>query len=232
MTAHTAPETTRDYLARRFVGAERLGAAAGVSGAEVEALVADGLLPQPSYVVADGRLISVAFGPLDGQGLIDGAYFHTGMAVWLDEALAAKGRDEPVSALRARFIAAADQARAELEREGWPAPECMGADGRSDPAKVSQWLEDLWRFHMAGIFGVCVRRPDAVDQIVLKEVMQAVLSARTDNGARADFSTDEAVILRALTDRYAEACSDFAPVEYPLSSRKRYLEGLRSAMPR
>lgn len=232
MSAQIEPEATCAYLTQSFVSAERLGAGAGVSGAEVEALAAQEWLPRPSYVVADGRLMSVAFGALDGRGLADGAWFHTGMAAWLDRALAAKAQGDPVAALKARFVAEADQARAALERDGWIAPDCLGVDGRSDPARVALWLEDLWASHQAGIFGVCVRRPDAVDQIVLKEVMQAVLSARTDNGARTDFSADEAAIVRTLVARYAEACSDFTPVEYPLSSRKRYLEDIRLPMPR
>ena len=60
-----------------------------------------------------------------------------------------------------------------------------------------------------------------------KEIMQALLCARTDTGSRAEFSPGEVVVLRGLADRYAEACSDFTPVEYPLSSRKRYLEDIR-----
>ena len=96
-----------------------------------------------------------------------------------------------------------------------------------DPESATVWLEDLWRSHLAGVFGVCVRQPDRVDQIVRKETLQVILAERTDNGARADYGAEEAALIRDVVDRYAAACADFTPVEYPISSRRRYLEGLR-----
>ena len=214
MTQKASNTATSDYLARHFTNAEGLGAPLGLSGAEVEALVDAGLAPQPSYVVADGRLASAAFGDLEGEELADGAYFHTGMARWLDQALAVGDQER----LKAAFLAEADQARSALAAAGWAAP---------DPESATVWLEDLWRSHLAGVFGVCVRQPDRVDQIVLKETLQAILAERTDNGARADYGAEEAALIRDVVDRYAAACADFTPVEYPISSRRRYLEGLR-----
>lgn len=227
MTQNSLIEATRDYLARYFVSAQQLGAALGVSGADVEALVDAGLLPHPSYTVSNGQLVSVAFGDLDGEGLADGAYFHTGMAHWLERALQVRDQAEPAPFLKEAFIAQAVQARAELAARGWIAPDRIDAEDAPDPQAVTAWLEDLWQSHMEGIFGVCVRQPDRVDQIVLKETMQAILTARTENGSRADYTSEETTQIRDLVDRYAMACADFTPMEYPISSRCRYLEGLR-----
>lgn len=232
MTRKPLIEATAEYLARRFVNAGQLGTAAGLSGAEVESFVRAGQLPQPSYTVADGRLVSVAFGELDGEGLASGTYFHAGMAHWLDQALAAAGAESPGETLKTHFIAMAGQSHAHLAAAGWVAPDCTDADGNPDPAATAVWLDGLWRSHLGGIFGVCVRQPERIDQIVLKETMQAMLMARTGNGVRTDYTLQEADIIRSLVDRYAVACSDFTPVEYPISSRRRYLEGLRLPQPR
>ncbi len=226
MTETSLIAATGDYLARHFVSAEQLGAPAGVSEAEVWTLVEGGQLPQPSYEVREGHLVSVAFGELDGAGLADGSYFHSGMRHWLARALEVAGQAAPNAILKSTFLAEAEQAQAELAAAGWLAPECADADGRLDAAATAAWLEDIWQSHLEGIFGVCVRQPDRIDQIVLKETMQGILSARTENGTRTDYSIEEASQLRDMVQRYAVACADFTPVEYPISSRHRFLEGL------
>ncbi|QLQ13862.1 MAG: hypothetical protein HZY74_12125 [Brevundimonas sp.] len=68
MTEKSLMAATGDYLARHFVSAEQLGAPSGVSEAEVWTLVEGGQLPQPSYQVRGGHLVSVAFESWMEQG--------------------------------------------------------------------------------------------------------------------------------------------------------------------
>jgi len=220
----------RAYLAAHFLAPAALAERAGIDRERLQALVDDGLVPQPSYSVTGDRLVSVAFGELICPGLDAGAYFHRGMRVWVDAGLRADAsRATSVAAqaaLRDYFTHAATDALMRLADDGLCAPECFDARDRVDPDAVRQRIESYWQAHLAGIFGVCVRQPDAIAQIVLKEKLQSALALATDNGARTDYAPDEAVRLRALSARYADACAPFAPIEYPRSSRKRFVEDL------
>jgi hypothetical protein len=224
----------RAYLATHFLAPAALAERAGIDRARLQALVDGGLVPQPSYTVIGDRLVSAAFGELACPGLEPGAYFHRGMHVWVDAALRADASlatsVAAQAALRDDFTHAATDALMRLADDGLCAPDCFDARDRVDPDAVRQRIKSHWQTHLAGIFGVCVRQPDAIAQIVLKETLQSLLAQATDNGARTDYAPDEAVRLRGLSARYADACAPFAPVEYPRSSRRRFVEDLATRL--
>ena len=91
---------------------------------------------------------------------------------------------------------------------------------------LDAFIASHWKAHMEGIFGVCVRSPGNIAAIANKETSQVLLGRLTDSGTRRQYSASEAAVLHGLIARYAEACAPFSPVEYPRTSRKRYVEDL------
>ncbi|HEX2082901.1 MAG TPA: DUF6058 family natural product biosynthesis protein [Xanthomonadaceae bacterium] len=218
--------STQAYLARDFLAQDQLAAAAGIPEPDLSELVDRGLMPSPSYRVEGDTLVSAAFGAIPCAGLMSGHYFHGEMIQWLRLALdtvAAHDAAEAQASLRSQFQRQAATEIALLHRDGLRLAECFDDSGAALDG-LRQRLDDHWQAHMAGIFGVCVRHPGSVAAIVLKETLQTVISRSSDDGKHLPSEPKARMALRSLIERYAEACAPFAPVEYPLSSRRRYLE--------
>ncbi len=220
---------TFDYLAENFVGRSELAERCSISVGDLTAAIERGILPRPSYVVAGDTLHSSAFGPIQSPGLQAGDYFHRDMALWTEGAtaiVARHGLDKAAEAMKQAFLDELSEEFPALVEAGLTPPPCLGESGGLDATLTSGWLVSHWDAHIQGIFGVCVRRPGSIRQILLKETLQSMLSALTDNGARLAYSTEERRALDPLISQFAQACAPFTPVEYPRTSRKRFVEDL------
>jgi hypothetical protein len=78
--------SVQDYLDRHYYTAEQLAECCGVSVATLESMIAQKLIPQPSYRVVGDTLISAAFGELEAQGAKAGTYFHPTNQHWIARA--------------------------------------------------------------------------------------------------------------------------------------------------
>ncbi len=222
-------KATQAYLDAHFLRHEAMAETTGIAPERLRELVDAGLVPAPSYVVSDSELVSAAFGPLPCSGLIAGEYMHQDMQGWIAAALdasAAYDKTGARAALQQSFTADMRIALADLHREGVSAPDCFKADGTPDDDALDACIASHWKAHMEGIFGVCVRSPGNIAAIANKETSQVLLGRLTDSGTRRQYSISEAAALHGLIARYAEACAPFSPVEYPRTSRKRYVEDL------
>ena len=227
-------DATRVYLHTHFLRIEDMAHVGGTTPARLRELIDACLVPAPSYMVRDAELVSAAFGPLPCAGLVAGDYMHREMSGSIRAALDAlreHGEDGAAAALRESFATGMRTALLALQRDGVQAPGCFDADGGTDDKALAALIDSQWKAHLQGIFGVCVRHPGNLAAIAEKETSQALLGQLTDSGARREYSAGEAVVLRSLIARYAQACSSFAPPEYPRSSRKRYLEDLPKQLP-
>ncbi|QIL20572.1 DUF6058 family natural product biosynthesis protein [Thermomonas sp. HDW16] len=217
------------YLDAHFLRLHAMAETAGISPARLRELVGAGMVPAPSYVATDSKLISAAFGALPCSGLIAGDYMHRDMHSWIAlalDAVAEHGESEAKAALQQAFSTDMRTALVDLHRESISAPDCFHADGTPDDAALDTCIGSHWDAHLEGIFGICVRRPGDIATIANKETAQAMLGKLTDSGTRQQYSASEALVLHGLITRYAEACAPFSPVEYPRTSRKRYVEDL------
>lgn len=220
---------TQTYLDTHFLPVAVMADAAGITPEHLRTLVGAGFVPAPSYVVRDSELVSVAFGPLPCTGLVAGDYMHRQMQGWIEAALQAVreyGESAAATALRQTFAASMRTALLALHREGVSAPGSFDENGNPDESALDTLIASHWEAHLEGIFGVCVRTPGSIAAIANKETSQALLGQLTDSGARQHYSASETAVLHGLISRYAEACAPFAPVEYPRTSRKRYVEDL------
>lgn len=219
--------TTQAYLQDYFCDETSLARLSNIDVDRLRMLVAEGMVPDAAYVVANGRIASHVFGHWDAPGAPSGRWFSRANAAWIQRAIAViaeQGQDAAKVALKVRFECNYREAlRASHTKEG-PLPGLSQGDGGFDDAGFDAQFDAVWAHFLAGTFSLCVR--DAVDEsrIATKEALQLRLSAATDGGTRTRYSDAETRNVRSLIARYIEASMPFSPIEYPLSSRRRLVE--------
>jgi hypothetical protein len=218
------------YLARHYLTEAQIAHAAGIGVNEHAILIAEQLVPAPSYVVsADGKLRSYVFGEMDAGASKAGRYFHTAQVVWIARARAARAgasAQEAALHLKVRFLAGFNGALADLDRSTCRLPDSFSDQGAPIGAGLAARGESAWLHFKMGTFGLCVANPVSEAHIARKEVLQEKLTRDSDNGSRHFYSAHEAAALRGLIAEYAAAAMPFSPLEYPISSRKRLVEDL------
>lgn len=219
---------TDAYLQRHYWTAERLAGACGLDIARLDALLDQGLVPAPSYVVgADGVLHSAAFGDFPEAGATPGRYFHPGTAVWVARAREAVAQGEAGTAritLEQQFRRNFAAALADLDRSLVRLPDSFDDRGTPLAAGLDARTADAWDAFGRGIFGLCVSDPTSEHAIATKEILQETLGARRQALAGDRAAAADPADLPGLIARYARAAMPFSPLEYPRSSRKRLVE--------
>jgi len=222
------------YLARHYVNQIQLAGIAQIGVAELDELIAARLIPAPSYVVSDdGKVTSFVFGQLDAPGATPGRYFHPAQSVWI-----ARAREAPTggaahqaeSILKQRFTTSFAAALAALNLSLWRLPDSFDEDGAPIANGLQARLDSAWTYFLNGTFNLCVANPISEAHIAYKEVLQEKLAQQSENGSRDAFTPQQARDMHGLIDAYAAASMRFSPAEYPVSSRKRLVDGLRARL--
>jgi len=203
------------YLHTHFVSRPALAALCNISAERLDALIAEGAAPQPTYVCGDGLIRSAVFGALPADAGIEGEYFRPEYVRWIqiaDSAPCGHEREALVKALSAELEAAL-------------------AVALEDAASAKGKAAALLPFFFDGTFGLCVADPSSGAGIVEKELLQERLVELTANGTRVAETADGNRQLLDLIDAYARSSMPFSPAEYPRSSRKRLVDDLRLRLP-
>jgi len=220
------------YLQARYLPAPRFAAACAVSPHTLAGLIDDGLAPRPAYVVTtDATLASAAFGRMPAAAATPGAYHHPGHAAWVALALslrAASGPDRARALLEERFRGRYAAALADLDRRIHPLLDSFDERGHPIHDGLACRTAAAWTNFIGGVYGVCVADPSTEHAIARKEVLQEALTLLTADGARTRFPRDTTLHVRRLVEQYAADTMPFSPSEYPRSSRKRLVDGLRA----
>jgi len=222
-----------DYLSTHYLTASQVTRAAGISADELEALIGMRLVPAPSYVVSGGTVASFVFGAMDAPGARAGRYFHRSQRTWIVRARAilASGPAHTAKArLEAQFHANFSAALAELNGTAWRLVDSFDDAGAPIVTGLAARMDSAWMYFLNGTFGLCVANPVSEAQIAHKEVLQEKLVQLSENGSKARYAPQQEQDMHALIDAYAAAAMPFSPIEYPLSSRKRLVEDLRTNM--
>lgn len=220
---------TDAYLRHHYWTAAQLANACGLTLEQLDALLAEDLVPAPSYVVdANGALHSAAFGEFPQAGATPGRYFHPGTVAWVARAREARAQS-PADAARAtleqRFRHGFAAALAGLDRDLARLPDSFDDHGAPIAAGLDARTADAWDSFRQGVFGLCVSDPATEQAIATKEVLQEALTALRERHLRDAPGTDiDPAAALALLERYARAAMPFSPLEYPRSSRKRLVE--------
>ena len=194
-----------DYLNRHFLTRAQLLAASGIDPARLDALIADGGMPRPSYRIQLGIRCASFFGAHEED--IAGEYFATGYPSWIGVLEAT--REDPFAVFARRYRAAL----AALPLTTKDIKLGAGLDAH---------LEDEWGHFLAGTYGLCTRS-GLPEDIAAKELAICVIKEVTaDEDAAPDRER-----LRQAVDLLDRASSPFAPHERARSSRQRYVDAMR-----
>ena len=153
------PMPLKTYLQTHFVTRSALAELCEVSAKRLDALIASGAAPQPTYVCGDGLIRSAVFGALPADTGIEGEYFRPEYVRWIqiaDSAPSGHEREALVNALSAELEAALATA--------------LG-DDTSTKARAAEFLP----FFFDGTFGLCVADPSSGAGIAKKELLQEQL---------------------------------------------------------
>lgn len=217
------------YLAEYYLNAEQLAAAAALTVAQLDELIAQQLVPMPAYEIKGGRLHSFVFGDMAAPGASAGRFFPAAQLAWISLARQARAQADVQQAqaqLRQQFAARYGAALATLNLTTWRLPDCFDDTGAAIAEGLRARTDSAWRYFLNGTFSLCVANPVSEAHIATKEVLQEKLMQLSDNGSKASFTAQELALLPALIDAYAAAAMPFSPVEYAKSSRKRLVEDL------
>lgn len=222
------------YLAQHYLSEAQLLAAAAIGSAEHAAMIANRLVPAPSYIVSDqGTVASFVFGEMAATGSTPGRYFRPSQLVWIARArdlLASYPAQDASRRLEDSFRANFAASLATLNLTTWRLSDSFDDHGAALADGLQARLDSAWMYFLNGTFALCVANPISEAHIAHKEVLQEKLKAQSENGSKTAFSRQEARDMHALIDAYAAAAMFFSPVEYPLSSRKRLVEDYRSTL--
>ncbi len=221
-----------NYLAKHYLNETQLTSAAAIRIGELNALIRNGLVPGPSYVVTEsGTVSSFVFGDMPAPGATPGRYFHPAQLVWTAlarDAVANGDTHDAQTRLKEQFTGKYAAALATLNLTTWRLRDSFDDQGVPIADGLLARTENAWKFFLNGTFSLCVANPISEAHIAYKEVLQEKLAQQSENGSKTVFSSQQAEAMRELIDAYAAAAMPFSPVEYPLSSRKRLVEDLRA----
>lgn len=189
-----------DYLQRHFLTREQLLRAAGMAGAQLDALQQAGSAPRPAYRLRLRIACDSFFGPHEEEHGID--YYARGYAQWIT---ALRTTDDPFGLFAGRY-------REALAALPLATDDALGREAH---------LREEWRHFLDGTYGLCTRS-GLPEDIAAKE---AAVRAIRDLTAREPVDLAR---LRVAVDLLDRASSTFAPHERARSSRRRLVDDLRA----
>lgn len=199
------------YLEQHFYTREQLLERCALDTAQLERLQRDRLMPQPSYRLRLDLGCDSFFGAHSESVAVD--YYAQGCASWL--ALATIFEHE--AAARSHFTQRYRDRLAQLAADGI-AP--------ASPAFADEaHLQAEWEAFLNGTYGLC-SRSGLPEDIAAKEAATAVIRELTEGG---ELDENQRARLRKAVDLLDHAAAPFAPHEVARSSRRRYVDGVRSS---
>jgi Family of unknown function (DUF6058) len=218
--------TVQDYLDRHYSTAEQLADHCSVSVAVLESMIAQKLIPQPSYKVESDILMSSAFGELNAPGARAGSYFHPASQYWIARAQSIS-EGQAADTLKKLFFVNMAAELCHLNNSTFRLVDAFDENGCPLASGLEARIASYWQSFLQGIFGLCVANPVSEREIAQKEILQEKLMTLTENGERyRDLSIGKDELL-LLISQYEASSMPFSPVEYPISSRKRLVDDLR-----
>jgi len=220
------------YLNDRYVTFDGLADGTGLDGETLERLIETGCMPGPSYELRHrDELYAYINGDVNTISIrtIE-RYFAKDVIAWA-KLIEPRLRDTPPedlalvlkSELRATFREGlAAHGAAQIGYEGFVAP-----DGKIDDDGFSAHFEDyIWPNWREGTWGICVYGSEHMQNVARKTVAVNRLKLLTEDGAKDEYSSDQARNVHAAMVEYDAIVPPFSPHDRHDSSRARLVEAL------
>lgn len=208
-----APMELIRYLTEHFFTTDELLARACIDARELEQLQRRRMVPLPSYRLHLDIACDSFFGAHRENAASD--YYPKGAAAWIGALHGAAGEE----AAHALFARRYRERLAQLAHSGIT-PRRAGV---GDDAHIAA----EWRHFLDGTYGVCTVS-GLPEEIAAKEAAIVVIREVTGSSEQA-LTVDERKRLRAAVDLLDRVSAPFAPHEVAKSSRRRYVDDVRTA---
>lgn len=218
-----------DYLSSSFKTLEQLSLELNISDKEIEYMINNKLIPDYAYLIDSNISIKSPLYP-DGQLISNSCkYFHKSHFAWIILVKQLLDSDNNLEIVKDRIFNKFRNEYLSLLKQN--IYNHFNYDNLLDLTKDNIIIEkfdihfqEIYNHWLSGIFGVCVKSPDCVSNIFYKSFYQAQLSNILQNRNIDDLTTSELNILRNISAKYAEYVSDFSPIDYHNSSKKRFVD--------
>lgn len=216
----------QDYLNEYFISRIELEQTLGVDNNELTELIRCGVIPSWSYKIEYGILYSHVFKFIQVSNCRDDEYFSPYVIDWYYHNLTLfpdyKATENIKKKLRSQFLDAYMEEVNANESFKKAFPEII-----ENPESFQRRANDTWLHHLLGTFGVCVKKPSCIRQIIKKQVAVSVLCKVTNDGERSEYTDNELIELYKWFDAYDKVAMPFSPADYDKSSRKRLVDNVK-----
>ncbi|WP_428717863.1 DUF6058 family natural product biosynthesis protein [Undibacterium curvum] len=220
-----------DYLQRYFLPTSAYAAHCGIDQTMLRTLLAEGLIPAPSYIVdSTGRVHSKIFGSMEAAGSKAGEFFRPEYQGWVKFVLntgAGLSGHLQQAQIKAAFFQQLNTELKHLHLMLWRLSDCFDVQDQRIENGMQQRCSQIWNAFQNGTYGICVACPDSIAQLALKEVLQEKLNSLIRDTAWDQLTHQQLSTLLATMERYEQVTMPFSPLDYPLSSRYHLVDALK-----
>jgi len=216
-------EAARAYVAAHCIPEQALAARAGLDAAQLMALEAAGVVPEPTYRVGPSSVISAIRRLGEGEAGAAG-WYGVSVTAWLRRAAvlaeavpAAELAGAMADGLARDLAAVLDGKAADARAFGWAG---LFRGERCDLAAARAYVDGEWAGWMAGGWAVCLRRFDG-HSLAVKEIERQRIAAMLAAGVA---TPAERLALTDAMGRLDAVLLPFAPHERPHGTPGRFLD--------
>lgn len=214
----------QDYLDQYFLSKRMLASELDIEIEEVAELTEIGFIPSCSYKVENKIIYSYVFGRSRANDCRDDEYFSPSVISWFKSnsqaySLNAKDNHAMAERIRSDFIAK----YIEIATHNSHFFNIFRNLNKND---LLEMAERTWSHHTKGTYGICVRTPSSIEQIISKQVIVEELIQLTQDGQRRNFSKEEWNTFKISAKKFDQIAMPFSPADYEKSSRKRLVDNV------
>lgn len=203
-----------DYLQDHFLTREQLLAHTGIDEGRLDEWQALGMMPRPSYRLRLALACGSFFGQHEETHAID--WYAQGYVTWAGLLAALDGPRQAYAMFAQRYRRRLTELTVD-KRVTYP-------QALADDAHI----EAEWRHFLDGTYGLCTRS-GLPEDIAAKEAAIVLIRALTESGEPQVLNEEARQRLAAAVELLDRASAPFAPHEVERSSRRRYVDEVRTA---
>ncbi|MCJ8338098.1 MAG: DUF6058 family natural product biosynthesis protein [Pseudomonadales bacterium] len=222
------------YMDKYFVEENKLADTLKISTSQLLKFTKLGVIPSYSYhIISENFLETVVFGKLQIEQGIPGKYYSKSVQHWFNKAqkvVAHYPSNQIRKKLQNQFLLDYSQQIKQLPKLTQLFPDLFDNQGTLLEPQLKNKAEQTWNDHLNGSYGLCVVNPNSVSAIIEKQIAVRRLASATENGNKSKFSQQQQTEFFVAAEKFDQVAMPFSPADYPLSSRKRLLDDIKTRL--
>ena len=222
------------YMDKYFVEEKKLADTLKISTSQLLKYTELGVIPSYSYhIISEDWVETVVFGKLQIEQGIPGKYYSKSVQHWFNNAQKVVEHcpsDQIREQLQNQFQLEYSQQIKQLPKLTQLLPDLFDDHGILLEALLKNKAEQTWNDHLSGSYGLCVVKPSSVSAIIEKQIAVRRLANATENDNKQKFNSAQQAEFLMAAEKFDQVAMPFSPADYPLSSRKRLLDDIKTRL--